>query len=247
MGARPDAGSAYSAKRKSEIWDTFRKVVALCEEEQAELLLIAGDLFHRQPLYRELREADELFGALSRTQVVLVAGNHDYLRKNSYYRTYPWSENVHMILDEEISHVELEELDTAVYGLSYPKREMREPLYEEIQIADPCRYHILLAHGGDEKHLPFRKAVVGGIGFDYVALGHIHKPQALIPDRMIYAGALEPIDVNDTGAHGIVIGILDEQGCRTQFVPFASREYIHLTIEVEEDTTGFALRRQIEE
>ena len=42
----------------------------MCEEEQTELLLIAGDLFHRQPLLRELKEVDYLFGSLTKTQVV---------------------------------------------------------------------------------------------------------------------------------------------------------------------------------
>lgn len=220
-------------------------MVGLCEKEQADLLLIAGDLFHRQPLLRELKEVDHLFRTLSRTQVVLAAGNHDYIRKNSYYRTFAWSENVHMILNSEISCVELADFNLAVYGLSYQAKEMEEPLYERVWIEDDLKYHILLAHGGDEKHLPFRKAVVDGLGFDYVALGHIHKPQELIPGRMAYAGALEPVDKNDTGKHGLIRGNLDGSGCKIQFVPAAQREYIHTAVEVEEDTTGFALREKI--
>lgn len=219
----------------------------MCEKERAELLLIAGDLFHRQPLLRELKEVDYLLGSLSETQVVLMAGNHDYIKKGSYYRTFTWSPNVHMILSNDISCVELKELNTAVYGLSYYAKEREETLYEQIRLRDNCRYHILLAHGGDEKHLPFRKAAVDKAGFDYVALGHIHKPQQMIPGRMIYAGALEPIDKNDTGRHGAVKGTLDENGCSAEFVTLASREYIHMELEVEEETTGFGLRTQIEQ
>lgn len=219
----------------------------MCEEEQTELLLIAGDLFHRQPLLRELKEVDYLFGSLTKTQVVLTAGNHDYIKKDSYYRTFTWSPNVHMILSREISCVKLEALNTAVYGLSYYTKEREERLYEQVQVRDNCRYRVLLAHGGDEKHLPFRRDAVDKIGFDYTALGHIHKPQELIPNRMIYAGALEPTDRNDTGKHGIIKGTLDENGCRAVFVPSASREYIHMEIEVEEDMTGFGLRSQIEQ
>lgn len=247
LGVRPDAGRAYSANRENEIWDSFRKVIRMCEEEQTELLLIAGDLFHRQPLLRELKEANYLFESLSRTQVVLIAGNHDYIKKDSYYRTFIWSKNVHMILSSGISHIELKDLNTAVYGLSYYEKEMREPLYEQIRIQDGCRYHILLAHGGEEKHLPFRKAVVDGIGFDYVALGHIHKHQELIPDRMVQAGSLEPTDKNDTGRHGVVKGRLDESGCKVRFVPTALRECIHMELEVEEDMTGFGLRGLLEQ
>lgn len=50
LGASPDAGKKYSEKRKNEIWDSFRKVIEVCRREETDLLLIAGDLFHRQPL-----------------------------------------------------------------------------------------------------------------------------------------------------------------------------------------------------
>lgn len=209
--------------------------------------MIAGDLFHRQPLLRELKETDYLFSTLTKTQVVLIAGNHDYIRKNSYYWTYNWSSNVHMILSRDISCIEFEELDTAVYGLSYHQKERQDRIYETVKIDDRCRHHILLAHGGDNKHLPFSKDVVDRLGFDYVALGHIHKPQELIPCRMAYAGALEPIDKNDTGYHGYIQGTISERGCRISFISMALREYVHMDIEVEEDMTGFALRSLIHE
>ena len=100
LGASPDAGKKYSEKRKNEIWDSFRKVIEVCRREETDLLLIAGDLFHRQPLLRELKEVDAMFGSIPHTQVVLVAGNHDYIKKQSYYRNYTWNQNVHMILSD---------------------------------------------------------------------------------------------------------------------------------------------------
>ena len=61
LGAQPDAGPLYSENRQQELWDTFEHVIRVCEEERTDLLLIAGDLFHRQPLLRELKEVDHLF------------------------------------------------------------------------------------------------------------------------------------------------------------------------------------------
>lgn len=209
------------------------------------MLLIAGDLFHRQPLLRELKEVDYLFSTLSKTQVALVAGNHDYVRENSYYRSFGWSPNVHMILSGDVTCLELQELDTAIYGLSYYERERRDLAYEQVAPGDKCRYRILLAHGGDDRHLPFRREVVASLGFDYVALGHIHKPQILVQDRMAYAGALEPVDKNDTGPHGYIQGELEGKKCRISFIPMARREYIHMEIPIHEETTGFGLRSQI--
>lgn len=247
LGASPDAGKKYSEKRKNEIWDSFRKVIEVCRREETDLLLIAGDLFHRQPLLRELKEVDAMFGSIPHTQVVLVAGNHDYIKKQSYYRNYTWNQNVYMILSDEVSCIQLPTMNLAVYGCSYYEKENQESLYEQIELKDICRYHILLAHGGDASHLPFRKTVVDEIGFDYVALGHIHKPEVLIPNRMAYAGALEPIDRNDIGAHGFVRGILDPSGCRISFVEHAEREYVHLDVPVDEKMTGYDLHTRIDE
>ncbi len=38
------------------------------------MVLIAGDLFHRQPLIRELREINYIFEQVPEIQVVIVAG-----------------------------------------------------------------------------------------------------------------------------------------------------------------------------
>ena len=83
LGASPDAGFPWNAQRTREIWDSFKKLVELVRRERPKLLLIAGDLFHRQPLGRELKEVNYLFSTIPDTQVVLIAGNHDYIRPDS--------------------------------------------------------------------------------------------------------------------------------------------------------------------
>ena len=56
LGVKPDAGKAWSEKRAQDIWDSFAEVIEIAAEESPDFLLIAGDLFHKQPLKRELRE-----------------------------------------------------------------------------------------------------------------------------------------------------------------------------------------------
>lgn len=46
---KPDAGNAYSQNREQELWDSFRDIITICNQKKTDLLLIAGDLFHRQP------------------------------------------------------------------------------------------------------------------------------------------------------------------------------------------------------
>ena len=245
LGAQPDAGPLYSENRQQELWDAFEHVIRVCEEERTDLLLIAGDLFHRQPLLRELKEVDHLFSGLSRTKVVLIAGNHDYIRRDSYYQTFQWSENVFPLFGRSLEYADFPELGAAVYGLSYHSREFREPRYDGITPEGAEPIEILLAHGGDQNHIPINMRALASSGFRYIALGHNHKPQAVEKDRIIYAGALEPVDRNDTGPHGYIRGEITEEGVRTQWIPCARREYVHLELQVDKDDTEGSVREKI--
>ena len=64
LGAVPDRGCPWSSRREEEIWETFRRVIAGIRENPVDLLFIAGDLFHRQPLLRELKEVNNLFSTI---------------------------------------------------------------------------------------------------------------------------------------------------------------------------------------
>lgn len=246
LGAVPDKGHPWSKSREEEIWRSFREVIKRTEQEQADLLLIAGDLFHRQPMVRELKEVNYLFGKLSRTQVVIIAGNHDYLRQDSAYQRFEWEENVVFLNGRHCECVRFPKLQTTVYGFSYYEREIREPLYHQLRAENSAGCHILLAHGGDESHIPIDKKKLLAAGFDYVALGHIHKPQYLAEHRIAYAGALEPLDINDTGVHGYIIGEYQRGSLTTEFVPFACREYIQAELYSDRMSTDLFMQEQLE-
>lgn len=247
LGAAPDAGFPWSRKREEEIWETFRRLLDQAEDEQTDLLLIAGDLFHRQPLLRELKEVNYLFSRLTHTQVVLIAGNHDYIKKGSIYEGFHWGTNVTFLNSADCSRAAFPELRTTVYGLSYHSREIPEPLYDRLTPVPDNGFKILLAHGGDGKHIPIDKKRLQASGFDYIALGHIHKPQSLIRNRMLYAGALEPIDRNDTGLHGYIRGIYEKGRLETTFIPLSQREYRILEISVQESDTELSVEDRVKE
>ena len=225
LGAVPDRGCPWSKEREEEIWNTFRRVIAGIREDPVDLLFISGDLFHRQPLMRELKEVNYLFSTIPDTRVYLMAGNHDFISRDSFYNTFEWNSNVVFFKNRELKVVKDPRLDVYVYGLSYFDREIKEGLYDKALPVQEEGIHILLAHGGDEKHIPLSAASLAAAGFDYIALGHIHKPQILIRDQAAFAGALEPIDRNDTGEHGYMEGRTVEGRIRTEFVPFACRSF----------------------
>ena len=94
LGAVPDKGCPWSSQREEEIWETFRRVIAGIRENPVDFLFIAGDLFHRRPLLRELKEVNYLFSTIPGTRVYMIAGNHDYLGGDSPAEEFEWAENV---------------------------------------------------------------------------------------------------------------------------------------------------------
>ena len=246
LGAEPDSGKAYSKNRDQEFYETLERVVAYCNEQKAELLLFSGDIFHHQPLLRELKELDYLFSKLHDTRVVMIAGNHDYIKPRSFYLTYQWESLVYFLSDKELDFVEFPELKLAVYGFSYHTPIIEAALPQIAPSADTTN-HILLLHGGDAKHLPFDKKELAASGFDYVALGHIHKPEILVPGKMAYAGSLEPLDKTETGDHGFIVGELVDSQLSLTFVPFAKRKYIELRVSTDRELSGHALRDKVQD
>lgn len=245
LGAVPDRGCPWSREREEEIWETFRRVIVTIRKSPVDLLFIAGDLFHRQPLINELREINDLFATISQTRIFLMAGDNDYMKEDSFYRTFKWNENVSLFDEESRTCIEIPDKNIYVYGLSYEHKEIHEALYDDWKKSDKRGFHVLMAHGGDEEHIPmdFRKMAEGG--FDYVALGHRCQQQAPLKDWMLYSGALEPIDRNDLGEHGYIEGTYDEGKVRTRFVPFASRSYQNLLLTVREGSTQHTLEEML--
>lgn len=250
IGAEPDKGFVWSGERSREIVESFNHVIDICNEQEVDLLLIAGDLFHRQPLVRELKEVNYRFSCLTCTRVVLIAGNHDYVSARSPYNGFKWNENVAMLFSEEMDSVFFEDLNTEVYGFSYHTREILTPRYDGVVPKSPERINILLAHGGTPRTVPIDRSRLADAGFDYVALGHYHT-RTTINERVRYTGSFEPLDKNETGERGYIIGELGEKtsglaAINAEFVPCSVRRYILNEIKADSDTTTGMLDDEIQ-
>lgn len=237
LGAVPDPGYPWSKERAAAVNDSIRRILQDAEEKQVDLLLLAGDLFHRQPLRKELKELSYRFSQLSHTRVVMIAGNHDYLSEASAYTGFPWPENVTFLSSSSLTSVYFEDLGTEIHGLSYHRPEIREPLYEGCRAPADGRIHILLAHGGDALHIPFRPSSFAGSGFRYVALGHIHQPQVYQKIPAAYPGSPEPLDRTDTGPRGYIRGEITDKKTRLDWVPLSKVQYVPLEIQTDASYT----------
>ena len=243
-GMNPDSDKPWCRERAQAVKDALSIVVKDARADGTDLLLIAGDLFHRQPLVRELKEVSYLFSTIPDTRVIIIAGNHDRIRESSAVLSFPWPENVSYLTGENLTSVRLKELNTEVYGFSYHTREITEPLLAGVRVPEDGLIHILLCHGGDPKHLPLDVNELTESGFSYCALGHIHRPKVLVPGKAAFCGSPEPLDATETGPHGYYKGEINDvtrQVVRLEFVPVAKVQYIPLAVSVTPGSTNTEL------
>lgn len=247
LGCEPDGRSEWARERSRELWETFRDSVADAERMKADLVLIAGDLFHRTPDTEQLREVNYLLGSYPRICFALIAGNHDCCSPQSAWESFDFAPNVAFLGSSEPECIRFPALSCEVYGFSYDRSRIPENRYDRLRPGKNDFFHILLAHGGDPDHIPIDPQALARSGFDYIALGHIHKPSVVIPDRALYPGALSPIDAGDEGPHGYLVGETHGTAVEIHFEKKALREYVSAVVNVDETDTVFSTRDRVQE
>ncbi len=226
---------SFSLKRMKEIKTTFFKALRYAADNEIDVVLISGDLFDSEYLKRS--EIENVFREINKLkcQIFIIAGNHDIYKSKSYWKTIHLNDNVH-VFDSAITKVDLENFDVTIYGHSWAKYYYKEKIFDNVGKLDPNRKNILIAHGDiyakASEYLPIDKNKLVKAGFDYVALGHIHKYD-FVTKNIAYAGSLEPLDFGEIGKHGFILGEITENKQKFKFIPFSAREFKRLEIELK--------------
>ena len=233
LGARhTDLGNQAAAQRERQ-FAAFRATIDLALAEQADALLVAGDLFDsntqpRRSVERAVAELKRLTDAAIR--VVIIPGTHDVYDRASVYRAYdlagmagllPDSDRL-VVLTPEHPDVVFGILDLAVHGFVFPtKRGPRSPLAGFDAAGDGrARWHVGMIHGSlaipgktDTDEIVFTSAEVTASHLDYLALGHWHSTQRgrAGATEWAYSGAPEPVAVDQDRAGSVLLVTLDER------------------------------------
>lgn len=197
-----------SEKRRLEQREALKRVIEYIKENNIPYLFICGDFYEHEYIRESTIEyINKLFETILDTKVYIVPGNHDPYIKNSYYANYNWAKNV-KIFKGNIEKIE--EDNVCIYGYGFENFYMKKSDYEKIQIEDKSKINILLTHGeldgnkNDEiMYNPISKTKLKERGFDYVALGHIHKISYNEEENqnIIYPGSLVSLGFDELGKH----------------------------------------------
>jgi exonuclease SbcD len=236
LGARhADLGDAAAAQRERQ-FVAFRASVDLALAEKVDLFLVAGDLFdsNTQPRRSVERVAAELARlAQGRIRTVIIPGTHDVYDRSSIYRTYDLAalagtlpaEDLVTVLTPDRPWIHLAAIDAVVHGPVFAtKRAPRSPLRHLTAVeTPPATWRIGLVHAAiaipgrtDNDEVVITTDEIAASGLDYLALGHWHSAQTAKARDVTYAyaGAPEPVAVDQDRAGKVLLVTLDERNGR---------------------------------
>lgn len=218
--------------RRLEQRKAFKEVIEYIKINHIDCLFISGDLYEQKYIKKSTIEyIDNLFKEIPEAKIFIAPGNHDPYVKNSYYNKFEWNKNV-KIFKSEIEKVELE--DANIYGYGFDDFYCKNSGIENIKIEDKDKLNILVIHGSldggtieDIEYNPISRKVLQDKGFDYVALGHIHKLDYNNEQnqRIVYPGSIVSLGFDELGKHGMIIGNLERDKIDLEFVPLNVTEF----------------------
>ena len=191
----------------------FSRLVDLCLAEEASLLLIAGDLYdgdwkdYSTGLFflKEMRRLRE-----GNVEVVLLRGNHD--AASQIARTLKLPEHVRELATNRPETVELAKLGIAVHGQGFAHRAVTDDLSKAYPAPLAGLLNIGLLHTsadgrpGHEPYAPCRVEALVERGYDYWALGHVHKREVLAEAPwVVFPGNLQGRHAKETGPKGATL------------------------------------------
>ncbi len=223
--------------RRFELWETFKRIINRANENSVDFLFIAGDIFEEDFFnLGDIKRVRNIFGDLDNTNVIISTGNHDTLKVNSLYNLIEWPENVYIFSSDNLEKICFDNLNTTVWGFSWEKKEYKTSNFLKFKELDLDKINVLLIHGDilskDSVYLPLDKSMLTKMGFDYIALGHIHKPQ-FISENICYCGSPEPLDFGETGTHGIIEGTIEKSQVNKKLIDFSQRQFLIENIRID--------------
>lgn len=243
-----------SRQRRRESRVAAERLANYVNQNQIDIVLLPGDLFDGEEVYRETAETLRAALASMRAQVFIAPGNHDFYVARSLYATGEWSENVHIFRTGEIERIVLPELGCAVYGAAFTQREQETSLLASFHAPEDGLVHLGVLHadltGAEARYDPITRAEIAASGLDYLALGHIHEcsgVQRAGGTAYAYCGCLEGRGFDELGARGFLAGTVGRGSAALDFVPFARRRYEICSVDVTGKEPLSAVREALPE
>ena len=191
----------------------FDNLIELAIDEEVAFVLLAGDLYdgdwkdYNTGLYfvermGRLREAG--------IRVFIVAGNHDAASQITKHLRLP--DNVTLFSTRKPEKVVLDDLGVSICGQGFATRAVTDDISQDYPQGDPQLFNIGLLHtclDGKPGHEPYAPCTVDGLrskGYQYWALGHVHKREEVSEDPwIVFPGNIQGRHIREVGPKGCTL------------------------------------------
>jgi len=201
---------------------SFINTVDLCISEDVDALLIAGDLYDGK--LRSMKTAAFFASQMRKLtqkgiRVFIIRGNHDAESKITPELQLP--EGVHVFPSRgNDTTILLEDKGVALHGVSFAKPQAPESLLPKYPAAKDGFLNIGLLHtslAGSPEHdvyAPCSEQDLLEQGYDYWALGHIHKSMVKESERcaIVMPGIPQGRHINESGAKSVTLVEISKEG-----------------------------------
>ena len=227
-----------AALRRGEQRLLLEDLLALTVKEQADLVLLSGDLLDAERVYQNtVRALARTLGQMP-CPVFIAPGNHDPFTPDSVYATVDFPENVH-IFSGEVEKVPLPDKNCVVYGFGYPTAHVDFSPLDELRVEEGADTVKLMCLHADltpgSPYCPITPDQIANSALTYLALGHIHAHSGLRRSGdtyFAYPGCPEGRGFDETGEKGVLVLSVSPNRVESRFVPLCRRRYEHLRVDV---------------
>jgi len=198
----------------------FENLVRTAVAEAVAFVVIAGDLYDGD--WKDYNTGLYLVSQMSRLReagipVVAVAGNHD--AASTITRSLRLPENVHFFPSDRPGTLRLDHLNVAIHGRSYGTPAVKTDLAQSYPPATSGCFNVGVLHTcatgreGHEPYAPCSLETLRAKGYDYWALGHVHRREVLLDDPLVvFAGNTQGRHARETGPKGCFLVTVDDTG-----------------------------------
>ena len=189
-------------------------------EERVSFVVIAGDVFDGE--WRDYNTGLFFARQMSRLgeegiRVFMVSGNHD--AASAVSRSLKMPDNVHLFSSRAPETDLLPEIGVAVHGQGFARPDVSDDLSSAYPPAVEGYYNIGVLHTcadgreGHARYAPCREKDLVAKGYDYWALGHVHRREILSESPwIVFPGNLQGRHIRETGPKGCTLVSVDAGG-----------------------------------
>jgi len=232
-------------KLKNATFLAYDNLVSKCIEHKVDALILSGDIFELSDrnylAQRKFKQGIEKLDS-SGIKVFACRGNHDPL--DGWDPKLPMPDNYKLFGPAAESFPVFEDRPetVVVHGISYPTRVVEDNLVLKFSKPSERAFNIGVLHanvGNNSEHDPYSPCSISDLtdtGYDYWALGHIHKRQVLKVSNptIVYSGNTQSRHRNETGEKGFyIVDVNENKEINMNFEPIDVVRCVDLVVNIE--------------